>query len=224
MTVNTSVTFVSANQQPVVSFYGYPGCTVTFRNFIFQGGQGQYFPPPSNARFGGGVYITSSDGQGSNFQAFSCRFQDNVTDYGGGIYVDSDGSGCGLNTCIIAGNVAKASLVAGAAINNYSGNPQRVVLNNVAICGNTEIPGVIDHRVQQVVGNATHLGNYCKKPGCTGTDGLDTNGDGIVDRYDLPGIHQILGVNRGDLDLDGCVNVNDVLILLSSYGNGCGTP
>ena len=83
------------------------------------------------------------------------------------------------------------------------------------------------------------LYNWIPLPGCTDAEACNFNADALVDdgscySCDIPASHcgpgtiwdaelqMCIGDGSGDINLDGCVQLNDLLDLLSAYGN-CGT-
>ena len=57
-------------------------------------------------------------------------------------------------------------------------------------------------------------------PADAGTPG-DMNGDGAVDASDLDEMHAVLGTCHYDGDLNGSINIDDLLGVLASYGGTC---
>lgn len=55
---------------------------------------------------------------------------------------------------------------------------------------------------------------------CPSSDSLDLNGDGVVDAYDLNAFHDLLGYQLTDADNSGCIDIEDLLLIIESWSEG----
>ncbi|MDG2424446.1 MAG: right-handed parallel beta-helix repeat-containing protein, partial [Phycisphaerales bacterium] len=185
--------------------------------------------------FGGGIYCSYS----SSLTITNCTISDNTaTNYGGGISCEN--SNPTITGCTIEGNTA--STYTGGGIGCYAsspvhsgctfsnntpdnvygdsdwnplrgeGGPSMITLENCTLCGTGEHIG----------GNIPilHLGdNHISD--CI--DDGDLDGDGDVDTDDLNALHDALGINNTDVNNNGCVDIDDLLLVIEDWNEGC-TP
>ena len=196
----TAQTIVQPAGGSVVSTVGSNNINWTFDNFVFKGGTGTN---EGTGNFGGGIYVRGS----CSVNLYNCLVASNVATDGGGIFVEN-GSGAGLDMCIIAGCGAPYA----PALHNESPNPaSNVILNDVAICGNTE-------GYPQIQGPVTIQGGHHQANVC---DHADVDQDGDVDTDDLNRLHDMLGIELTDVNNNGCVDIDDLLYVIEDWGEGC---
>ena len=196
----TANTTIFAQGGTVVSTAGSNNINLTFDNFTFKGGTGTQEP---NGKFGGGFWVTGT----CSVSLFNCMIISNSADNGGGMYVDT-GSGVGLQQCIIAGCGAPY----GSAIDSYQNVASNVVLNDVAICGNTGAAQQINGPYS-AIGKGPHISTACDK--------ADVNEDGIVDADDVNQVKDAAGVCLHDVNNNGVTDIDDLLLVIEGWGNIC---
>jgi parallel beta-helix repeat protein len=180
---------------------------------------------------GGGIFCYDSNPTISN-----CTIQDNTAQYsGGGIYLGS--SNPTITGCTISGNTAacgsgiynlwSASHISDCTITGNTntefcgtimghmplrgeGGPSIITLENSTLCGTGEL----------IAGNILirHSGhNHISD--CI--DDGDLDGDGDVDTDDLNALHDALGIMDTDVNNTGCINIDDLLLVIEDWGTGC---
>ncbi|MDG2422540.1 MAG: DUF1565 domain-containing protein [Phycisphaerales bacterium] len=186
----------------VVSTVGSNNINLTFDNFVFKGGTGTN---EGTGNFGGGIYVNDN----CSINLYNCLLATNTATDGGGIFVEN-GSGAGLKMCIIAGCGAPYA----PALHNYPPNDASyVILDDVAICGNTG-------GTPQILGPVTIQGPHHQANVC---DHADVDQDGDVDTDDLNALHDELGIELTDVNNNGCVDIDDLLLVIEDWNEGC-TP
>ena len=153
---------------------------------------------------GGGIYFDTNSSQAVNI--FNCLIEHNDSDRkGGGIYM-SNSSRSNIFNCEIKNNSAAVS-VGGVFFNGKS------TVQDTTICGNSP---------DQYEGIYVDNGGNTIEDECSTCPG-DATGDGYVDVNDV--LHVIANWDtpdpNADFDEDGLVDADDVLILLSHFGEAC---
>ena len=221
-----AITIGSASGNPDVTIDANGGGSV----FVFQTGETSetvikdLVITGGSADDGGGIYCVSS-----NPTISGCTISDNMADYGGGIRCwDSSPT---ITNCTIEGNMALTgggiacqysnSTISGCVISSNTANYgsgiyhafSNSILSDTIVCGNVS---------DQIYGSWTDDGGNIVENECPACPG-DATGDYVVDVNDV--LYLISAWDtpdpNADFDEDGLVDADDVLILLSNFGEAC---
>lgn len=160
------------------------------------------------AGVGGGAFYCEDSSPNLN----ECDLNANSAEYGGGLYLYGN---CNpeLTDVVIRNNNAT---YAGGGIRCYVGGGNAIskaIINGGAICQNVpdQITGTITLGADLPV-----IAHNCSLSG-------DVDGDGDVDNNDLSSLRSTLALCASDTDMDGDTDIEDLLIVIGSWGNTC-TP
>ena len=187
---------------------------------------------------GGGIYCSASSAPSiSGCMILNNESYANVTapGLGGGIYCSAT-QGLVISDCHITGNIVQSFPTPGKGSAIYGDGSAEVHFTGCTISGtlhNAE-PQLLgtagsSFRIEDstVCGTGDFIHGMIHFDGGNDIhdciDDGDMDNDGDVDTDDLNALHDALGIERTDVNNTGCVNIDDLLLVVEDWGEGC-TP